>query len=320
MRTLLIRENDAGQRLDKFLHKAVPKLPQSLLYKYLRTKRIKVNGRRSEISYRLLSGDTVELYINDEFFEESPERDFLLAPATVDIVYEDENILLADKPAGLCVHEDNDNTVDTLIHRILHYLYDKGEYRPEDELSFTPALCNRIDRNTSGIVIAAKNAESLRILNEAIRQREIQKFYLCVVDGAVRPPQGTMTAYLLRRENDSTVEVFDRPRPDARTIVTSYRTLKSSRRNTLLEVELKTGRTHQIRAHFAHIGHPLLGDGKYGIGKLNREYGLRQQLLCSYKLRFAFSGEEHLLTYLNGREISLPLSKIWFAEEFEERF
>lgn len=319
MRELTIGINDAGQRLDKFLLKALPRLHQSLMYRYLRQKRIKVNGKRGENNYRLLQGDRISLYINDEFFEESGETpDFLLAPANLDILYEDENILLLNKKSGLCVHEDNDNSVDTLIHRLLHYLYDKGEYDPAAELSFTPALANRIDRNTSGIVMAAKNAEALRILNEAIREREIHKYYLCIATGRLTPPEATLTAYLKREEGESRVEVFDHPVPDGRTIVTGYRVLASSQKNSLLEVELHTGRTHQIRAHMAHIGHPLLGDGKYGSNKINREYGVKTQLLCSYKLRFAFRTTGHLLDYLNGR--TFEIKNVWFREDFAKRF
>lgn len=318
MRSFTIQLNDENQRLDKFITKAVPLLPQSLLYKSLRTKRIKVNGKKSEISYRLRSGDLVELYLNDEFFEEHSNREFLLAPPNITIVYEDDNILLVDKAPGLCVHEDNAHTTDTLINRILHYLYDKGEYLPEQELSFTPALANRIDRNTGGIVLAAKNAEALRVLNDKIKNREIRKFYLCVVDGIPNPESETLTAYLKRNENDSVVEVFDRPGPDRRTIITSYRILQHSKKNSLLEVELKTGRTHQIRAHMAHIGHPLLGDGKYGIGRLNRDYGLKQQLLYAYKLQFHFTDTDHLLNNLNEAIFEVP--KVWFRDDFADRF
>ena len=155
MKEIVIKENDSGQRLDKFLQKAVKTLPKALLYKYIRKKRIKVNDKRSEISYKLNTGDKVQLYINDEFFEAKSENVFLHAPSIVDVVYEDSNILLADKKVGLVVHEDESGSADTLISRIQHYLYNKGEYDPLHENSFAPALCNRIDRNTGGIVIAA---------------------------------------------------------------------------------------------------------------------------------------------------------------------
>lgn len=318
MKTFIIKENDANQRLDKFLTKAVPKLPKNLLYKYLRLKRIKVNKKKSQISYRLNAGDVLELYINDEFFQTKSEKDFLLAPANVNVVYQDENILLCNKKTGLCVHEDNNNSVDTLINRCLHYLYNKGEYNPDDELSFAPALCNRIDRNTSGIVIVAKNAEALRILNDKIKNREVKKYYLCVVSGIVNPKKATLTHYLQRNINESIVKVYDKPNPNTKTIITTYQVLKTSKKNSLLEVELKTGRTHQIRAHMAYIHHPIIGDGKYGINKINKEYNQKYQLLCSYKLQFKFDDCDNQLGYLNDKEFKID--DVWFQKEFTDMF
>lgn len=318
LRKFTIKKNDENQRLDKFLQKSVPTLPKNLLYKYLRLKRIKVNGKKSEISYRLQLGDIVELYINDEFFESSPTLSFLNAPHDISVVYEDENILLCDKKVGLCVHEDNDNSVDTLINRCLHYLYKKGEYNPDLELSFAPALCNRIDRNTSGIVIVAKNAESLRILNEKIKLREIDKYYLCVVSGKVAPKKATLTHYLQRNPNESIVKVFPKANKDTKTIITSYNMLQYSQDNSLLEVHLETGRTHQIRAHMAYINHPIIGDGKYGINSINRQYKQKYQLLSSYKLKFDFTTDSGILDYLKNKEFKLK--SVWFADQFIEKF
>ena len=286
-------------------------LPQSLLYKYLRLKRIKVNGKKSEIRYRLQEGDVVELYINDEFFSEKAP-DFLGAPPEVRTVYEDGNILLADKPQGLIVHEDQGETVDTLINRVKHYLYTKGEYDPGKETSFAPALCNRIDRNTGGIVIVAKNAEALRILNEAIRNREIEKFYLCLVKGTPEPRSATLTHYHRKDEAENKAVIYDHPRPDTKTMITKYTVLQTNGRYSLVEVELKTGRTHQIRAHMAYIGHPLVGDGKYASNAAEKKKGFDCQALYSYKLRFAFR-EEHALSYLNGRTFQVP--DVWFARD-----
>lgn len=314
MREFTINRNDSGQRVDKFIAKAVPLLPQSLLYKYIRMKRIKLNGKRCEISTRLSEGDVMQLYINDEFFEENSEKEFLIAPTTLNIVYEDENIILVDKKNGLVVHEDEEKTPDTLINRILHYLYDKGEYRPEEENSFTPALCNRLDRNTSGIVIAAKNAEALRILNEKIKERELEKRYLCITVGAPPKKADTMTAYLEKDEKTKTVKVTDKKTPRNKTIITSYKVLKSDGKLALVEVKLETGRTHQIRAHLAHIGCPLLGDGKYGINSVNKEYKIKTQALCSYKLKFVFRTESGILDYLNGREFTV--NDVWFMDKF----
>lgn len=318
MKSFIIQQNDQNQRLDKFLQKAVPRLPQPLLYKYIRLKRIKVNGKRSEISYRLLKGDVLELYINDEFFECQNDTEFLVAPAQLNVIFEDENILLVDKKAGLVVHEDNENTADTLINRALHYLYDKGEYRPESELSFTPALCNRIDRNTAGIVIIAKNAESLRVMNEKIKLREISKIYLTVVCGCPKIMQQTLTDYHIKDESDNTVQILPQKKDGAKTVITEYRVLKQGAEVSLLEVELHTGRTHQIRAHLAYIGHPILGDGKYGDNKVNAKYRQRSQLLYSYKLSFNFDNCDNVLRYLDGR--TFYAKNVWFSDDFDKNF
>lgn len=310
MKEFVINQNDAGQRLDKFLSKAVKLLPKNLMYKYLRLKRIKVNGKRSEISYRLQEGDKVSLYINDEFFG-SDKPLFLSAKPDINVVYEDENILLADKPQGLIVHEDEGEDVDTLINRVQHYLYLKGEYRPEEELSFAPALCNRIDRNTGGIVIVAKNAAALRTLNEKIKGRELRKFYLCLVKGVPRLEEATLTHYHRKNEKENLAEIFERPRRDTKTMVTKYHVLQTNGRYSLLEVELMTGRFHQIRAHMAHIGCPLVGDGKYASNWKEKKLGFSYQALYSYKLQFAFQ-EECMLSYLNGK--TFQVERVWFAE------
>ena len=316
MREFVINKNDSGQRLDKFLTKAVKNLPQSLLYKYIRLKRIKLNGKRCAISDRLNEGDVIRLYINDEFFEGDVSKpDFLKAPNSLDIVYEDENILLCDKKCGLVVHEDESGAADTLINRILHYLYDKGEYDPKSEHSFVPALCNRIDRNTGGIVICAKNAESLRILNQKVKDREIDKRYLCVTVGVPPKKKDTLTAYHERNEKTKVVKITDTKTPHNKTMITEYKVLETSTDNklALLEVKLVTGRTHQIRAHLAHIGCPLLGDGKYGKNAVNREYGVKTQALCAFRLSFTFTTDSGCLDYLNGR--SFEVKNVWFRDK-----
>lgn len=314
MKELIIRENDAGQRLDKFIQKAVKTLPQTLLYKYVRLKRIKVNGKRTENAYRLAVGDHVQLYINDEFFESRGENAFLHAPAKIDVVYEDENILMVDKKAGLVVHEDESGSADTLIARIQHYLYDKGEYDPQHENSFAPALCNRIDRNTAGIVIAAKNAESLRILNEKIKIREIKKLYLCIAHGSFEKKSGLLQGYLEKDCNEKKVYIHNKRQPGDLEVKTVYRVLGEKSGLSLVEVELITGRTHQIRAHLASIGHPLLGDGKYGNNAQDARCGYTHQALYAYKTHFDFKTDAGILNYLNGKSFEVP--EIWFADEF----
>lgn len=297
---MMIKENDAGQRLDKFLLKAVPGLPKTLMYKFLRTKHIKLNGKKAEISTRLQPGDRLTFFISDEFFVKDDLRLFMRAKPEVRVVYEDENILLADKPSGLIVHEDDGEAVDTLINRVKHYLVDKGEYDPDAEASFAPALCNRIDRNTQGIVIVAKNAQSLRLLNECIKNRELHKFYLCLLKGVPQPKEAELTHFMRKDEKENKAIVYNKPVPGGKTMITRYRVLRSYKKAALCEVELKTGRTHQIRAHMAYIGCPLVGDGKYSDNRLERTLGFESQALCSYKLIFDFK-DSCALSYLNGR-------------------
>lgn len=321
MREIKIAKNDAGQRLDKFLTKALD-LPVGLLYKSIRTKKIKVNRKRAENNTVLNEGDVIQCFLAEEFFGKLDEAgDVSLSldkiQPKLDIVYEDENIMLLNKRPGVSVHEDEDSKVNTLIAHVQAYLYQKGEYNPKDEQSFAPALCNRIDRNTGGIVIAAKTAEALRVMNEKIKLREIDKFYLAAVHGIPKKREDTLTGYLLKDEKLNKVRVYDsNPPRGAKNIITKYKVVAQRGSDALIEVELLTGRTHQIRAHMAHIGHPLVGDGKYGVNKGDRANGYKFQALYSYKLRFCFKGEETALEYLNGKEFSIPKKDIYFTEEF----
>ncbi len=308
MKELIIKQNDAGQRLDRFVGKAVPLLPESLLQKYIRLKRIKLNGKGAKRDTRLNLGDTLQLYINDEFFEKPKEENSYLKVSTprLNIVYEDENILLADKKPGVLCHSAGKWDYNTLIANIQAYAYQKGEWRPREEHSFAPALCNRIDRNTGGIVIAAKNAEALRILNDKIRDREIDKRYLCIVHGRPKPAEGRLEGYIFKDAKKNQVYVKDRPEPGAKTAVTDYKLIKSANGLSLVECTLHTGRTHQIRAQMSHAGWPLLGDGKYGSERKNKSFGETEgQALYSYKLRFDFPTDAGILNYLRSREFEV---------------
>lgn len=314
MKSFIVGKNDAGRRLDKFIQKIMPTLPSSLMYRYIRTKHIKVNRKKAEISTKLNEGDVVEAWISDEFFiKAEPKYDFLSAPTNIDIVYEDENIILVDKKQGVLVHPDDKEYRDTLIGRIQHYLYDKGEFDPDAENCFAPALANRIDRGTGGIVIAAKNAESLRILCDKIKEREIDKQYLAVVHGTPAKKEATLEGFLEKNESKNKVYLKSSREGDALSIKTRYRVLASKNNLSLIEVDLLTGRTHQIRAHMASIGHALLGDGKYGKLNTDKKLGFTRQALYSYKLTFNFKTDGGILNYLNGK--TFKVKKVWFAEE-----
>ena len=319
MKEFTIGKNDAGQRLDRWLAKTLPLLPGPLAQKYIRLKRVKVNGKGSQRDVRLQVGDLLQLYINDEFFDQPREDNAFLAvfKPKLDIVYEDENLMLLNKRPGLLCHADEHEKVNTLITHIQAYLYQKKEWNPRDEHSFTPALCNRIDRNTGGIVMAAKNAETLRILNQKIRDREIAKYYLAIIHGKMTPPQGKLEGFLLKDEDKAQVKVFRKPVPGGKSAATLYKTLTVNRGLSLVECELLTGRTHQIRAQFSAAGHPLLGDGKYGRERDNKQYGRSFQALYSYKLEFTFPTDAGLLEYLRGKVFTVD-NVDFVAEYFGE--
>lgn len=302
-----------GRRLDALLGELTHGLPQPLLYKFLRKGRVRVNGKRvSQPGHRLQAGDRLECYLNDEFFQRpSPENAYLRVKPRFQVVYEDENILLADKYPGLLVLPDREEGVNTLEAQIQRYLYDRGEYRPGE--TFPPALCNRIDRWTGGIVIAAKNQPALEEMLERIRLRQVQKTYWCVVLGRLPRREGTLTGYLFKDSKKSRVYVGDSPRPGAKQAVTHYRVLRANRELSLVEAQLVTGRTHQIRAQFAAAGHPLLGDGKYGREPVNRRYHQSYQALYSREVTFAFPPGEGVLQYLSGRRFQVaqvPFEKL----------
>ena len=307
MRSIHVGPNDGGQRLDRFLRKS--------LYRYLREKRVRINGKRvADGSVRLSAGDELSLYIPDEFFA-APDAEgpsFLRCPVRPRVIYEDGDILALEKPPGLLCHEDDSERIATLIGGVQRYLYEKGEYDPAREQSFAPALCNRIDRNTGGLVLAAKNAEALREMAAIIKNREIDKRYLTVVHGIL--PSGEDRAFLRKDEARNRVEVSRRPLHGSKPIHTRWTALETGR-NTLLEVELLTGRTHQIRAHLAFLGHPLLGDDKYGEAAQNRPYGLSWQLLYACSLRFCLREPHGCLSRLDGLEIRIPPDSVPFVRD-----
>jgi 23S rRNA pseudouridine955/2504/2580 synthase len=308
MKEFTTGRNDAGQRLDRFLTKQG--LPVSVIRKALRKKDIKINGKRGQADYRLVEGDVIRVYLRIQPAEK-PQDKYYGVSANINIVYEDDNIILLDKPVGLTCHDDR----NSLIERVKAYLYRKGEFEPANEQSFEPALCNRIDRNTAGIVIAAKNAESLRVMNEKIKLRQVTKLYLCILTAVPDKREATLTAFLEKHEDKNRVTVSNRKTESNKTIVTKYRVLDTRGSLALAEINLLTGRTHQIRAHMAWHGCPLLGDGKYGRNRVNKQYGFDKQALCSYKLVFDFGKTENThLDYLTGK--SFEVGSVWFLERY----
>jgi len=316
LKEFTIGKNDAGQRLDRFIAKAAPLLPASLAQKYIRIKRIKVDGKGAARDYKLTQGDIVQMYVNDEFFDTLTEENAYLkiTNPTLDIIYEDDNIILINKPAGILCQPENAADLHAIVNTLKAYLYQSDKWHPQDEHAFTPALCNRIDRNTSGIVIAAKNAESLRIINEKIKHHEIDKFYLAIVHGKPNPPAQKLEGYIFKDSVKNQVFVSQTSRPGSKTAIMEYRTLATQNQLSLLECKLITGRTHQIRAQLSDIGHPLLGDGKYGSERLNKHYEEKHQALCSYKLTFSFASDAGPLSYLHKR--TFQIHEIPFAKKY----
>ncbi len=294
MKIVTINENDSGQRVDKFLSKLLTGMPRSLLYKQLRNKRVKRNKKALSAQDILQCGDELYLYINDEFFGEAKEitakSDGLL------VVYEDENILVCDKPAGQASHGGD----DSLLSKVQAYLFEKGEYNPKSENSFAPALSNRLDRNTRGLLLVAKNAPAQKLLNEKIKNHEVTKKYRCVLCGTPNEKTGRLINYLKADEQENRVRVVKKDIPGAKEAILDYHIIKTKNGKSLADVTLLTGRKHQIRVQFAYIGTPLLGDTKYGAPKDSR---FRYQALCAYSLTFDFKGDGGILRNLKGKTV-----------------
>ena len=295
MKQIIINKNDSGIRLDSFLSKLLKDAPKSLIYKWIRKKRVKVNSKKAEISQKLVEGDELTLYINDEFFKESTE--FSAAKNySLNIVYEDENILIADKPSGLSAHSDARSKENNLLNYIRSYLYEKGEFTPESEHIFAPQLCHRIDKNTEGLVIAAKNSEALRIINEKLKNREIRKFYLLSVEGTLPEKRGEIRGFTKKDESKNLVMFYKEKKEGSKEAITKYQVLSSGK----VLAELLTGRSHQIRASFSSIGHPLVGDVKYGAKRNDKT---TYQELSSVRIIFSFKKDAGILNYLKDKVI-----------------
>lgn len=309
MREFMISNDDANQRLDKFVLKTVKKMPKSLLYKSIRNKKIKVNRKRCEANQRLAINDTVQMFLSEDLFEEEA-IDFTSSQlfTTDQIVYEDEHIIVLNKEAGVLCHSEKKEDQDTLIQRLWHYLYEKGEFDPNKVQSFKPALANRIDRNTQGIVLAAKDATSLRALNEIIRSRKLKKIYHCIIEGKMKK-HDTLILYHQKQTEQNKALMSMTFKEGYQETKTSYQELHSNGNYSLLEVELHTGKSHQIRSSFAFLHHPLYGDVKYGAKKRKYHY----QALCSYQVEFLDLTDDpqlEALAYLSFQKMQLKTCEI----------
>lgn len=314
MRSYTIQAADDGKRMDRWLGETAPGLGKGGVQKALRNKTARVNGKHVDAAYRLAQDDVVQLYLPDDVFTAQRKEDRFLRDFRVHlhILYEDKNLLLADKKPGLMAHPDDRERVNTLLTHIQAYLYQKGEYAAAEKGAFAPALCNRIDRFTGGLVIAAKNEETLKVMNRLIADRMVRKFYLSAIHGELRPREGVLHSYIRKPEGRRSVEVVHIPCTGAQEAETRYRTLSTHNGLSLVECELYTGRTHQIRAQMADAGHPLLGDQQYGRQELDAPYSYSYQALYAYRIDFAFTGDTGHLHYLDGK--SFRVGRVAFAD------
>ena len=315
MKSITIDKTWDGRRLTRFLQKAMPSASMGQIRKFLRLGRVKVNGKKGTEETVLQENAVVDLYVEDEFFAEVQKEDpfYSRIRPKLTILYEDAHVMLLDKRAGLICHPDEGEKVHTLLTYAQAYLYQKGQWNPKTD--FAPALCNRIDRFTAGIVILAKTQEALRAMDAKIRTHEVQKYYLCAVHGRMKYPDGTLRHFLLKKPEQKKVTVLRKNEPGSKEAITHYQAIDENNGLTLCECLLGTGRTHQIRAQFAAIGHPLLGDNQYGSSKQNEKYGrMNGQALCAYRLIFDFEGDAGCLSGLNG--LTVQVRDVPFVHEY----
>ena len=286
MKEFIIEENEAGQRFDKYLAKLLKEAPKSFFYKMLRKKNITLNGKKATGNEKLLKGDTIKLFLSDETFDKfAGSTQIARAYCELDIIYEDADIIIINKPAGM-LSQPADDGESSLVEYLIGYLLKKGELTEEQLKTFKPSVCNRLDRNTSGMVCAGKSLAGLQFLSRIFHDRTLHKYYLCLVKGKLDKP-AHIKGYLHKDKKTNKVTISKQEFPDSLPIETAYRPIDSNGKMTFLEVELITGRTHQIRAHLAETGHPLLGDTKYGDNEFNKQYtrhGVKHQLLHAYRL------------------------------------
>lgn len=319
MKSIIVKENDVNQRLDNFLVKVFPNVSKTLIFKLVRTKKIKVNKKRTEPDYRLVLNDEISIFYNFDEAKINVEKkdqtwNFLDAKNKIDVVYEDKNLIVVNKPPKLVVHSDLKHEADTLINRVQKYLYLKKEYDPELENQFAPSLVHRIDQNTSGLVVVAKNYLALQTLNEIFKNREIDKRYLALLYGKITPSQQTITIYL--KKEDKFVTVYKTKHPEAKESITSYTLLRYLKNKySLVDVELFTGRTHQIRATFNYLGYPLVGEQKYIKKDIDKDTRFKYQCLCAYKIQFKITDKNNPLFYLNQLTLQIHENDIWFLEK-----
>ena len=309
MKEIIVGVNDHGQRIDRFLRKYFENAPLSFIYKNLRKKNITVNGKKVKPEDMLSENDVIKFFISDEVIEKYRKKEKAVRRDEFpNIIYEDENIALIDKPAGILSHSTKEFEKN-ILDMFIYYLIQKKEYVPRLNKTFRPALCNRLDRNTSGILIGAKNADALREINAAIKNRDISKYYITLVHGKTKD-KFSHSAYAVKNESRNRVRMSHNE-DEGKSAVTHFKTLKTKGEYSILEVNLVTGRTHQIRSALKSMGYPVVGDRKYGQDKINKDftkYGLNNQFLHSYKLKF--NGLDKL-SYLNGREFISPMPKIY---------